>query len=76
MDPEIPSPAENITAETTPYDVGTSAPEIRLADVVITDDNVALNVMVAFLDAAQKRGAFSINESSKIWECIQRFIKK
>ena len=48
--------------------------EIRLTDVAITDENVALNVMVSFLNLAQKRGAYSIDESAKIWECIQKFI--
>ena len=48
----------------------------RLTEIPITDDNVALNVMVGFLDTAQKRGAYSMDESAKIWECVQRFIQK
>ena len=48
----------------------------RLTEIQIRDDNDALNVMVGFLDVAQKRGAYSIDESSKIWECIRRFIQK
>ena len=47
----------------------------RLTDVVISDENAALNVMVSFLNLAQKRGTFSIDESAKIWECIQKFIQ-
>jgi len=31
-------------------------------------------VMVSFLNVAQKRGAFSFDESAKIWECIKKFI--
>jgi len=27
------------------------------------------------LNLAQRRGAFSIDESSKIWECIKKFQK-
>ena len=42
----------------------------------IKDENVALNVIVSFLNVAQKRGAFSIDESAKIWECVQKFINK
>ena len=57
-----------------------SAPEQpklpRLTEIPITDDNVALNVMVGFLDTAQKRGAYSMDESAKIWECVQRFIQQ
>lgn len=48
----------------------------KLTEIPITNDNVALNVMVGFLDTAQKRGAYSMDESAKIWECVQRFIQK
>lgn len=51
-------------------------PEVKLVDVVISDENVALNVLVSFLALAQRRGVFSIEESSKIWECVQKFQKK
>ena len=47
----------------------------NLLDVEITDENVALNVMVMFLNLAQNRGAFRIDESSKIFECIKTFQK-
>jgi hypothetical protein len=49
--------------------------EVRLVDVQISDDNLALNVMVSFLTLAHKRGSFSIDESAKIWECIKMFQK-
>ena len=48
----------------------------KLLSVQITDENVALNVMVSFLNLAQRRGIFSIDESAKIWECISKFQKK
>jgi hypothetical protein len=51
-------------------------PSIPLTEVSITDDNVALNVLVSFLNLAQKRGAYSMDESAKVWECVQRFIQK
>jgi glutathione synthase/RimK-type ligase-like ATP-grasp enzyme len=47
--------------------------EIRLVDIPIKDENVALNVMVGFLNVAHKRGVFTIDESAKIWECISKF---
>lgn len=47
--------------------------EVKLVDVVVTDDNTALNLMVNFLTLAHKKGAFSIAESAKIWECIRQF---
>lgn len=49
--------------------------EVRLVDIPITDENTALNVMVSFLSLAHKRGAFGIDESAKIWECIRMFQK-
>jgi hypothetical protein len=49
--------------------------EIKLTDVQITDENVALNVIVSFLNLAQRRGVFSIDESAKIWECVKKFQK-
>jgi glutathione synthase/RimK-type ligase-like ATP-grasp enzyme len=47
--------------------------ETRLVDIPIKDENVALNVMVGFLNVAHKRGVFTIDESAKIWECISKF---
>lgn len=49
--------------------------EIKLVNIPITDENIALNVMVSFLGLAQKRGVFSFDESAKIWECIKTFQK-
>jgi predicted transport protein len=48
---------------------------IKFVDIVIKDENTALNVMVNFLELAQKRGAFGIDESAKIWECVKMFHK-
>ena len=59
-----------------PGDVKTAIVNNDLLGVQVTDENVALNVMVSFLNVAQKRGAFSFDESAKIWECIQKFIPK
>ena len=47
----------------------------RGTDVAVTDENTALNVMVSYLHLAHKRGAFNIQESAKIWECIQIFTR-
>lgn len=49
--------------------------KIKLVDIPIKDENTSLNVIVSFLSLAQKRGAFSIDESAKIYECIQMFQK-
>ena len=50
--------------------------EVKLVDVEVKDENVALNLMVGFLNLAHKRGSFTIDESAKIWECIAKFHKK
>jgi hypothetical protein len=47
--------------------------EVKLTEVRITDEVVALNILVSFLNLAQRRGVFNIEESSKIWECIRKF---
>jgi hypothetical protein len=49
--------------------------EIRIVDIPIVDENSALNVIVTFLVHAQSKGIFSLEESSKIWECIKIFQK-
>jgi len=49
--------------------------EVRLVDIPIKDENTALNMMVNFLSLAQKRGAFNLEESAKIWECVKVFQK-
>jgi hypothetical protein len=49
--------------------------ETKLVDIPITDENTALNIIVSFLSLAHKRGAFGIDESAKIWECIKMFQK-
>ena len=53
----------------------TEKKEIKLTDVEIINENVALNVIVSFLNLAQRRGAFSMDESAKIWECVKKFQK-
>jgi len=49
--------------------------EVKLTEVEIVNENVALNVIVSFLNLAQRRGVFSIDESAKIWECVKKFQK-
>jgi hypothetical protein len=71
MDPT----SENIVlSETAPSSVPVQK-EIKLVDVPVTDENVALNLMVSFLSLAQKRGSFGLDESAKIWECVRRIQK-
>ena len=69
-----PPPVE----ETLPEPSTTTTPSYNandLSSIEITNEIVALNVMVSFLNVAQKRGAFAMNESAKIWECVKIFIE-
>ena len=52
-----------------------SQKDVKLVDIPVSDENVALNLMVSFLSLAQKRGAFGLDESAKIWECVKKFQK-
>lgn len=47
-----------------------------LLNIEVTDEIVALNMMVSFLNLAASRNAFSMQETSKIWQCVEKFIKK
>jgi hypothetical protein len=64
-------------AATTPTYTATAEkkPETRLTDVEVKNEIAALNLMVQFLGLAQKRGAFTIDEAAKIWECVKMFQK-
>ena len=66
------------TESTTPVVSPQEQPQpqkVLLTSVEVTDENVALNLIVSFLGLAQKRGAFTIDESAKIWECVKKFQK-
>lgn len=50
-----------------------NANQIPISEVPITNQNEALQMLVYFINLAQKRGAYSIEESAKIYECIKIF---
>ena len=66
---------ENVVLSEVPVPTQAPQKEVRLVDIIISNENIALNVMVSFLSLGHKRGAFSIEESAKIWECIKMFQK-
>lgn len=45
----------------------------KVSDIIISNQTDALNVLVGFVNLAQQRGVFSIEESAKIWECVNKF---
>lgn len=65
---ESPAPTSNVP-------VAEKKPETRLTDVEVKNEIAALNLMVQFLGLAQKRGAYTIDEAAKIWECVKMFQK-
>lgn len=56
-------------------DQPTQEPTQKLSEVKVENEVMALNILVSFLAQAQKRGAFSMDESAKIWECVKWFQK-
>ena len=47
--------------------------EIRLVDVPINNKHDAFQLLIHFLNLANKRGSFGMEESHKIWDCIKMF---
>jgi len=47
--------------------------EEQLKKSKIKDQNNAINLLIGYLDLANRRGTFSIEESAKIWEAIRFF---
>ena len=75
----LPTPPQSpISAAHGPDDTGSSEPpkpQVRLTDLEVDNEITALNVMVQFLGLAQKRGAFTIDEAAKNWECVKKYQK-
>jgi hypothetical protein len=70
-------PITNVSPDTNEVSPDTNdKPQVNLLDVPINGEVDALNVIVGFLGIAQRRGCFAINESAKIYECVQMFNQK
>lgn len=67
--------------ETTPEEAPQAPPlaqQITSGDLIgveVANENIALNLLVSFVNLAHSRNAFNLQESAKIWECIQKFIQ-
>ena len=70
---EIISPAPSSSKSVTNPNPNPNPNANPLIDVEIENENVSLNLLVSFLTLANKRGAFSLEEAHKIWECVKRF---
>ena len=58
---------------TTEIPVNGEKKQTRLVDIPLNTQQDALQLIVTFLHLAQKRGAFTLDESAKLWECIKMF---
>lgn len=69
---------ETTTESSTEQPVEQPAPaqrQVSLLQIPVNSENDALNMLVAFLQVAQKRGAFSLEEAYKIMESVNVFQK-
>ena len=48
-------------------------PQFQISEVPVNNQNEALQMIVYFINLAQKRGTYSIDESAKIYECVKMF---
>ena len=47
--------------------------QVKLSDLKVNTENDALNYMVGFLELAQRRGVYTLEEAAKINECVAKF---
>ena len=48
--------------------------QVNLMTMPLENQNQALNVMVGFLNVAQRRGAYGVDESARIWDAMKFFM--
>jgi hypothetical protein len=82
FDVETQAPVEEETQAPVEEETQTQEPPLAqqltsgdLIGIEVTNENVALNLLVSFVNLAHSRNAFNLQESAKIWECIQKFQK-
>jgi len=76
---ELPSQEEPVVVEestNTEVKSQDDVKEIPITEVVIDNDLIAINILIAFAQIGHKRGAYNIEETSKLHEAIQYFTKK
>ncbi len=47
--------------------------QVAISEVPITNQNEAFQLLIYFINVAQKRGTYTIDESAKLYECIKLF---
>ena len=71
--PVVPVPVAPVPVAPVPVPMQDQQQQMKLTDVEVKDEFVALNLLVSFISLAQKRGTYTLDESAKIWECIKKF---
>jgi hypothetical protein len=71
--PVVPVPVVPVPVAPVPVPMQDQQQQMKLTDVEVKDEFVALNLLVSFISLAQKRGTYTLDESAKIWECIKKF---
>lgn len=61
------------TAATSGAPAPAPAPPPKLTQIPVDNQNVALNLLINFVNLAQRRGAYTLDEAAKIWECVKMF---
>ena len=67
---DVPKASSPSTDAAPGAETSTAPPKKKVSDIVVTDANVAINVLAGFVTLAQQRGCYSLEESSKVWEAI------
>jgi len=62
----------NVNTDATAASATAPAPP-KLTQIPVDNQNVALNLLINFVNLAQRRGAYTLDEAAKIWECVKMF---
>ena len=68
---EVPSPVMQQSNQSS--NPPSQQQQVKLTELKVNSENDALNYMVGFLELAQRRGVFTLEEAAKINECVAKF---
>lgn len=72
---EVPTPVmqQSNQSSNPPSQQQAQQQQVKLTELKVNSENDALNYMVGFLELAQRRGVFTLEEAAKINECVAKF---
>jgi hypothetical protein len=68
-----PTTGEESTGQVAQTGASQQQQQVKLNDLKVNNENDALNYMVGFLELAQRRGVYTLEEAAKINECVAKF---